>query len=198
MDNKNKFGLLILIAILLILPVMAVQEESLGDFKRNNTIILSQVCDTCTYVNIDSIFYPNGTVINIDEAMIKTAQTFTYEFNDTNKLGQYSYYVCGDKDGNLKCERISFTISRGGSWSNTSEWLGMFIMWLLLFPALFILSIKLWKKPFMSFVMDVLFILNAVIGIYVLDSPLIWIPFGIGVLRLLYSIIKFLDSDKNN
>ena len=88
-------------------------ESNLGTFKQNDCISLYQLCDNCTYVNITSITYPNSTLTSINEAMTKVGVDYNYTFC-TSVLGDYSYKVCGDKDGAFQCEVINFNLTPTG------------------------------------------------------------------------------------
>lgn len=93
----------------------------LGTYKQTETVKLKQVCDTCTYVNLSSVNYPNSSTETLNIAMTKNGVDYSYDFSNTTNLGCYSYSVFGDKDGNLKAEVIDFQITpsgEGGS-SNT-------------------------------------------------------------------------------
>jgi len=43
---------------------------------------------------------------------------YAYEIDD---IGLYSYTVCGDKDGSLKCETLNFEVTEFGDKVNTSQ-----------------------------------------------------------------------------
>jgi len=115
---NNKFLLVFAFAILLFPLIDAVDvspESFLGTFKQNSQIELRQTCDTCTFVNLSSVQFPDGSISNSNEVMTKNGQTYNLSFSATNLIGGYFYTVCGDKDGGFKCEDIAFEINPSGN-----------------------------------------------------------------------------------
>lgn len=116
----KKLMLLLIISTLFVSGVSAEinpcgnEQSYLGTFKQRDTINLMQTCDSCTYVNLSSITYPNSNVDFFNTAMTKQGYEFNYSFSNTSQLECYSYKVCGDKDGTLRCESISFKITPSG------------------------------------------------------------------------------------
>lgn len=87
--------------------------DNLGTFEVDKEFNLMQICfDSCTYVNLTSVQYPNGTLKNYNNAMDQNGYNFNYSFS-TNLTGNYYYTVCGDKDG-VRCERIAFSVTYNG------------------------------------------------------------------------------------
>ena len=137
---QNKYFLILLISTLLIVPfVSAVNADYTMTFKKGDTSTLIQICDTCTYVNMSSIILPNKTIVNPNELMTKSGQTYTYTYTfDSNGLGKYS--VCGDKDSAYKCEVIPFEVTGSGNILNT-EYSIIYSVFLLILVFLFLLSL---------------------------------------------------------
>jgi len=115
-----KFNILLLIIVGLFLVGLGSGEGILEPVKAGECISLYQLCDSCSYVNISSIRFPNGTVLNLNQAMTKTNSDYNYSFCDTSLLGGYSYSVCGDKTGEFKCEKLEFDSTPSGKESNSS------------------------------------------------------------------------------
>ena len=67
-------------------------------FEKNTEIQLLQICPTCSYVNITSITYPDGTVF-LNEEMTKNGANFNYTLPDNSQFGTISYGTLGDKNG---------------------------------------------------------------------------------------------------
>lgn len=105
--------LLLLLGVLLLLPCISAYD-SFGTFKQNDTVNLYQYCDTCTYVLLTSMKYPNGSILNLNEAMTKEDTNYNYYWSDTQATGDYFYTVCGDKDGSFICEDMKFEITTNG------------------------------------------------------------------------------------
>jgi len=74
--------------------------ESLGIVRQNECINISQMCSTCSYVNISSI----GTILNPNLAVNKEMSYFgngewRYEFCNTSEIGRYDVKGQGDING---------------------------------------------------------------------------------------------------
>ena len=52
--------------------------------------------------------------------MTKTGTDYNYTFCDTESLGEYSYTTCGDKDGVVSCEDITFESTPSGRTGNSN------------------------------------------------------------------------------
>lgn len=113
----------VLILALVLVSLGSVSAESnpcgndgsfLGTFKQGTTINLVQTCDTCTYVNLSSITYPDSTKQSLNSVMTKSGTDYNYTFNSTASIGCYSYSVYGDKGGTLTGEVINFQITPSG------------------------------------------------------------------------------------
>lgn len=115
------------------------KTEDLGIFKQRECVSLYQLCDLCSYVNITSITFPNSTTLYLNEEMNKEGNIYTYEFCDTEIIGQYFYSSCGDKD-TLSCEVIKFEITPTGLINS----IGYYI--LILIFSLGVIILGLWKK----------------------------------------------------
>ena len=53
---------------------------SLGIFKAGDNVSLIQLCDDCTYNNITSIIYPNGTIALGEAEMTKDGTQYNYTY----------------------------------------------------------------------------------------------------------------------
>ncbi len=159
---KGKLILCLLLGVILVTTISASDINNIGTFKRTDSIDLVQYCDTCTYVNISSILLPNGTLINLNEVMTKSNYDYNYAY-EIDDIGLYSYTVCGDKDGSLKCETLNFEVTEFGDKVNTSQGLVLIAEGLLI--ALFfgmgrVFEKKKWK---LKIGFDVIALLMAVV-----------------------------------
>lgn len=100
---------------------ISISSASLGTFRQGYCISLYQYCDDCSYVNLTSMQYPNGTILIINEVMTKQDVDYNYTFCDTNTLGDYYYVVKGDAGGEVSTERLSFEVTGGGSTPTTAQ-----------------------------------------------------------------------------
>lgn len=92
---SNKF-LILLLGIFLLNFSSAL--DCWATFDKNTEIQLLQICPTCSYVNITSITYPDGTVF-LNEEMEKNGANFNYTLPDNSQFGTISYVTLGDKNG---------------------------------------------------------------------------------------------------
>lgn len=171
MINKNIILLLLVISILPLLNAVTVCDESCGscagDVKQNDPIVLTQYCDTCTYVNVTSIKFPDSTLKLLNASMTRSGVDFFYTYSNTSVLGDYIYNVCGDKDGTFQCEEICYVVNAAGVSQSEAQGLAS-IAFIVLMMGLTVLfgwmgfkfseSDKLW-------VMGIFFIFLAVIMI---------------------------------
>ena len=133
---------LLLMMLMLVGVVSAVNEcgndnSYLGTFKQNQTITFKQTCDSCSYSNLSSVYYPNGTVAYYDYSMAKNGIEYTISSNDTDILGCYSYSVYGDKGGTKTSETIDYRITPSGQSGNANIVFILFIVIALFFITFF-------------------------------------------------------------
>ena len=93
--------LIILIMGMFLFSLVSASEElhCWRDAKQGTDIQLIQKCDTCTFNNVTSITYKNGTNQIINEAMTKEGIEYNYTLPDNTQLGKLIYSTIGDKDG---------------------------------------------------------------------------------------------------
>ena len=104
--------LIILMMGMMLLTLVSAETSSLGNIEQGSCIDLYQTCDDCSYVNLTSIKYPNGTIETFNLAMTKVNQDFSYNFCNTTQVGDYSYTVAGDKGGVFSTEVIEFSVNK--------------------------------------------------------------------------------------
>lgn len=108
---------------------LASASECWGTFKQDTNIQLIQKCPSCSYVNLTSITYPNGTIF-LNEVMEKTGINFNYTLPDASQLGKISYGTIGDKNGASPpdYEDLCIEITKTGKTLDTPESLTYFIL----------------------------------------------------------------------
>jgi len=122
MNKKILLFLLIGIFIFALGSVSAIDEgECVATYKKSSNIILYQVCDTCTYVNISAIIYPNQTVLNLNQEMTKSNLNYNYTLENTTENGRITYTVCGDKGGTVQCEDLCVLVTTSGYKSDKAD-----------------------------------------------------------------------------
>lgn len=99
-----------------------VSAESIGTFKVNTEVQLTNFCSTadCTYANLTQITYPNGTIENMNNEMTKEGNTFNYSYTPT-ELGEYYFITCSNPNGIANCDKDSFEVTKKGIDLNESE-----------------------------------------------------------------------------
>lgn len=113
--NRTIFVLVMMVGLLLVLPLVLGEVQSLPTQKKGYCVIIPQTCSNCTYVNITSIKYPNSTESIINVAMTQTAKVkFNYTFCGTEQLGDYIVTTCGNPDSTFTCVDYDFEVSPTG------------------------------------------------------------------------------------
>lgn len=120
--------LLIIFLFLFLVPLINAEQQSLGTFKSGTKIILVQICSNCTYNNISSLIYPNGTSIlnNINMTRSGTYYYFTLNNNQTVERGRYIINGFGDLNGGLTVWSYDLTVTGSGD-TQASDGLSIFI-----------------------------------------------------------------------
>jgi len=106
-------------------------------FEQDTEIQLIQKCPSCSYVNITSITYPDGTVF-LNEDMTKNETNFNFTLPDSSQEGTIIYGTIGDKNGAdpPNFEDLCIEITPTGSVADTGETLIYIII--LIFISLFL------------------------------------------------------------
>jgi len=120
-------------------------SASLGVFKQSDCIQLYQFCDDCTYVNVTTVQYPDGTIETLNKAMEKNDVDYNYTFCDTTNLGTHYYIVKGDKAGATTTERLEFEITPLGTSQSTSQGIGSFGYLFLMIALMFVFGYMSFK-----------------------------------------------------
>lgn len=125
MSNK----LILLIVLLLIIPVVTAEVQTLGTFKKGNCVDLKQTCSSCTYNKITSIVYPNSTVAiaTVDMTTINNIE-YTYQFCNTQVLGNYIVNGYGDVDGTDTVWAYDFLVTENGNEEPTGTVIVFFVI----------------------------------------------------------------------
>ncbi len=159
------FGIILLIGIVEAEANPCGNDNSFLKGKQGDNITLKQTCDSCTYVNLSSITYPNSTMVVYNSRMIKDGIEFKISFANTNTLGCYSYVVFGDKDGTLTSETIDLKVTETGEDVDSSQTIGVIAMigvMFLFFGLARAFNNEKWK---LKLTFDILAIIMALISI---------------------------------
>lgn len=109
----NKMNPLIIIIILLLSS--SVSSTNIGTFKIGENFQITNYCNSgdCSFMNLTSITFPNGSIIYLNIEMTKNQQEFNYTYNSSQE-GDYYFKTCADPKGYFTCESDSFTLTYSG------------------------------------------------------------------------------------
>jgi hypothetical protein len=96
-----------------------VSADSIGDnYKVDEQMQITNYCQagTCTYMNLSSIEYPNGTVSYLNSIMTQNGQTFNSSFTP-DQVGEFYFVTCGDSSVAV-CDKDEFTVTYNGESNN--------------------------------------------------------------------------------
>jgi len=99
----------------------AAAQESLGNYKLGEDVLLMQLCGTCTYNNITSLTHPNSSILISNVVMVKDGTQYTYLVDSANltEKGTYSVNGFGDLDGVATSWAYNFEVTGIGREFNT-------------------------------------------------------------------------------
>lgn len=143
----------------------------LGTFKQNTNINLRQICDTCSYVTLSSVTYPNSTTLTINTNMSKVGIDYNYSFNVAT-LGSHYYSVFGDKDGTIATETFCFEVTP--TWDDRG--FSLFLILIIFSLGLFVLAYVI-DMDWLIFLSGILWVIT---GVYSMI-------YGVGDLADLYT-----------
>lgn len=161
-----------------VIPFSMAQVQTLGTYAANTDINLSQVCATCTYVNLQKVKFPDSSETYINTNMTQQGFTYYYTFNSTSQFGQYIVTTCGNLAGVLQCANYDFIVTSNGEEFSSSQalvlipFLGLVA---LLFAIGFTFSKEKWKiKSFfyLSAVLAVVLLINSTLIMFSTSTSL--------------------------
>ena len=175
-------------------------DVSIGVVKSGDIIELTQICSSCSYVNLTQVLYPNNTYALLGEfSMTKNGTNFNYTYSNTNTLGDYTYSTCGDLDGVVTCQSVNFKVTPSGIQQNSVFENTEFIILLVLAIIFLALGVG-FKLPTLGFIGSILLILlgiytmiygfNNVTNLYTQGSALTII--GLGIIFMFISAYEWL------
>jgi len=170
----------------------------LGSFKQGEPVDLKQTCDTCTYVNLSKVNYPDSSFVYYEGEMTKNGIDYNYTITDTYTLGCYSYTVHGDKDGSTKAEVIYFKITPSGNSGNENSIFFIFVIILLYvvtFVSFFGRNIPLTILSGMAMTGLGIYIINNGIIVFRdwLTNYVAYVTIAIGAIVALWAVLEELD-----
>lgn len=95
--QKITFSLVLITFLILGITFISASQQTVGPFKAGEQITLIQTCGNCTYCNVTSLIFPNGTKALGQVAMVQDGSEYTYDYtlNET---------IFGDYIVNGKCD----------------------------------------------------------------------------------------------
>lgn len=103
-----------LMFVLLLLPLCSSALTELGTFQQGENITIRQLCSDCTFNNITSIIYPNGTEALGQTTMAKDGIEYTRLFNTSHTRGIYHTNGFGDPGGVDTVWAYTFEVTPNG------------------------------------------------------------------------------------
>jgi len=118
--DKIMINALTLLLIINAVGLASADISELGTFKQNTCIQLPQSCSTCTYNNLSSVIYPDGTyALQGSYIMTQAGANYNYTFCNTSQLGTYS--VTGYGDASTPTWSYTFDVTVNGEQMSTSK-----------------------------------------------------------------------------
>jgi len=202
--KKILLSLLLFAFVLSLVNVSA--EADIGLVKQNDCINLWQVCENCSYVNITSLLYPDKVSTDlINVAMTQAGTDFNYTFCNTSQLGVYVYKTCGNLNGEVICQPVTFTSTPSGVTQHS-----LFdnpIMIILVAVSLIFIILAFYTKSYpMGFISGIMFTVSGIYTmIYGFNSytddftrAVGLVLIGLGVIFTLVSGYEWIVDTKDN
>lgn len=97
---NRKFLFVTLLALAIFSTFVFAEESSIGPYAAGDTVPLIQTCGNCTYCNVTSLTFPNGSLALDNTAMTKDGVEYTYNYTTPNDTtGTYLVNTDCDVDG---------------------------------------------------------------------------------------------------
>jgi len=216
---KTKKILIFSLLLLTIIP-FTFALDSIGTVKQNECINISQMCSTCSYVNISSIGTKDNSNIISNQPMSYFGNgEWRYEFCNTSEIDRYNVKGQGDINGVDSNFATYFDVTPLGneiSLEKSLLSLGLIIIILILFilsvRGLIITEDFGWKFGFLnvayllfniflfitwkisqSYLYEIQTLSTAIHSIWIV-SNIIWVPFILA--QVFYLLLKMTDSSE--
>jgi len=95
----NKILLVILLIMVINIPLLIAEQETLGNFKIGECINLRQSCSNCSYSNISQIIAPDSSTVLTEVIMQKIGNDYNYTWCDADQNGEYIIVGFSNVDG---------------------------------------------------------------------------------------------------
>jgi len=133
----------LLFVFMLVILLTTVSADFLGTFQVDREMQITNYCNygICTYINLTSLEYPNGTIEYLNIAMTKNGQAYNYSFTPT-ELGTYTFVTCGDPNVDI-CDKDTFNVNFNGEDNSIPTMIILLIFFVSLFMGYFYLNSKI-------------------------------------------------------
>lgn len=131
----KKVGLLLLVivSVIISLPFLSAVSQYYGTYAVNQPVNLTQVCASCTYVNLQKVVLPDSSSIFINQNMTAEGSTYYYPFSNTSQYGEYIVTTCGDILSVYTCDSYRFLITQDGQVYDIEQSIALIPLILLMF-----------------------------------------------------------------
>jgi len=193
---KNKLMFALLIGLFLIGNVFAL--DSLGTFKQNDVVRITQVCDNAVWISA-SVSFPNSTVAIAPVNMTSIGGgEFYLLWNNTDTLGRYD--VRGISNGCEKNFAVYFEVTptgnTGGTDTNNYWWILILLTWGVAFIGFF--GKNIWVTVFggMGMIVFGIYVLTQGITIYQnwVTQIISYLSMGLGMFFIIYPLVEWLEE----
>lgn len=139
---------LLFIFCLFFIPLTSAEVQTLGTFPTEYPINLIQICQNCTYNNITSVIFPNGSVLLSNVAMTKLGTYYNYTIAQgrASASGRYVVNGFGDLNGQNTVWSYDFFINAVGQELDSSKailYSVIFVIAIILFFIFIVLGVSL-------------------------------------------------------
>ena len=190
----KKIILTIIVGIFLISLVSA-EQQTLGTFKQNVCIQLTQTCGNCTYNNISFVYMTSDVILyNVSDQMTKVGTFYNYSFCDTSTIGEYIVNGFGDPDGKQTSWTYDFKITSTGFLEKSVLLNPLILIFLFIFIIFFSFALKT-RTAWLGFISSIPLILAGIYTmIYGFDGMTNLYTRGISVVLLGLGLIIMIIS----
>ncbi len=114
--------LLLLIVGLFLISLVGATQQTLGTFKKDICMQLTQTCGNCTFNNLTYVYQTSDAVLyNISDGMTKSGTFYNYTFCNTSTVGEYIVNGFGNPDGEQTSWTYNFWITPTGTILEASD-----------------------------------------------------------------------------
>lgn len=139
---------------MLVIMLTTVSASSIGTFVINDEMEITNYCRSgvCTFITLESLEFPNGTIIYPNANMTQNGQAYNFSFIP-DALGQYTFVSCGDSSVDV-CDKDTFFVNFNGEANNIGALIIILIFFMLVFLGYYRINDKInyekWRDSFVT------------------------------------------------